>query len=142
MKNSASGPMNTVSPTPVDRTYSTERLATPRGSRSYSSPDTGSRTSHSMTSALRAKNGSTKAVSGSGTSSMSDSSIDWKPATDDPSKPRPSSNTSSVSILIGSEKWCWVPGTSTKRTSKNSAPSSLAMLRTSAGVRATGSPLV
>ena len=50
------------------------------------------------------------AVSGSGIRSMSDSWISWKPRIDEPSKPRPSSKTSSVSSCAGIEKCCIRPG--------------------------------
>ena len=42
---------------------------------------------------MAARNGSMRAVSGSGSSIMSDSWIDWKPRTDEPSNASPSSNT-------------------------------------------------
>ena len=41
------------------------------------------------------------AVFGSGMSSMSDSWISWKPRIDEPSNPKPSSNTSAVSCMGG-----------------------------------------
>ncbi len=47
-----------------------------------------------------------RAVSASGSSIMSDSWIDWKPRTDEPSKARPSSNTLSSNAEAGIEK-CW-----------------------------------
>ena len=45
---------------------------------------------------MAARNGSMRAVSGSGSSIMSDSWIDWKPRTDEPSNASPSSNTLSI----------------------------------------------
>ncbi len=47
------------------------------------------------------RNGSIRAVAGSGSSIMSDSLIDWKPRTDEPSNARPSSNTSSSNAEAG-----------------------------------------
>src|SRR5260370_2596797 len=56
--------------------------------------------------------GSRKAVSGSGSSSMSDSLIFWKPRIEDPSKPMPSVNSSSENSSTGMEKCCHKPGRS------------------------------
>src|SRR3972149_2893085 len=81
-----------------------------------------------------AVNGSMTAVAGSGNSSMSDSSIHWKPRMDEPSKPIPSSKSSSLSSATGIEKCCHRPGTSMKRRSTILAPFSLASLMTSFGV--------
>ena len=74
------------------------------------------------------------AVSGSGIRSMSDSWISWNPRIDEPSKPSPSSKTSSVSSCAGIEKCCIRPGRSQNRTSTISTPSSLTSFRTSPGV--------
>jgi hypothetical protein len=49
-------------------------------------------------------NGSINTVSGSGISSMSETLMDWKPRMEEPSKPMPSSNISSVNASIGIEK--------------------------------------
>ena len=66
---------------------------------------------------MAARNGSMRAVSGSGSSIMSDSWIDWKPRTDEPSNARPSSNTLSSNADAGIEK-CWTtPGRSQNRMS-------------------------
>ena len=75
------------------------------------------------------------AVSGSGIRIMSDSWISWNPRIDEPSNPKPSSNTSSVSCEAGTEKCCIRPGRSQNRRSTISTPSSLISCRTSAGVR-------
>ncbi len=68
---------------------------------------------------------------GSGSSSMSDSWIDWKPRTDEPSNARPSSNTLSSNAEAGMEK-CWTtPGRSQNRMSTYSTFSSLISLKRS-----------
>src|ERR1041385_4637089 len=59
-----------------------------------------------------AQNGSMNAVLGSGIASMSDASIDFQPRIDEPSKPNPSSKTSSVSSAMGQLKCCQVPNVS------------------------------
>src|SRR5258705_4042620 len=69
-----------------------------------------------------AQKGSMNAVAGSGIASMSDASIDFQPRIDDPSKPNPSSNTSSVNSPIGQLKCCHVPNVSTNFTSTILAP--------------------
>ncbi|SHU73009.1 Uncharacterised protein [Mycobacteroides abscessus subsp. abscessus] len=53
----------------------------------------GSCTKKLMFSVLAARKGSTRAVEMSGSRSMSDSWIDWKPRTEEPSNARPSSKT-------------------------------------------------
>src|SRR5438132_7134757 len=65
---------------------------------------------------------------------MSDSWISWNPRIDEPSKPNPSSNASSVSSPIGTEKCCISPGRSQNRRSTICAPAASASLITSAGV--------
>jgi hypothetical protein len=62
---------------------------------------------------------------------MSDSWISWKPRIDEPSNPNPSSNDSSVSSEVGTEKCCISPGRSAKRRSMIWTPRSLIKLRTS-----------
>src|SRR5690242_1466180 len=79
------------------------------------------------------RQGSTKALAGSGKSSMSLSLIAWKPRIDDPSKPSPSLKTSSVSSFNGSEKCCHVPGRSQNFTSTTCTPASRARRITSVG---------
>src|SRR5689334_5225496 len=81
------------------------------------------------------RNGSTTAVDGSGTRSMSDSWISWNPRIDEPSNPYPSSNPSSDNSCAGTEKCCINPGKSQKRKSTTSIPSSCTSRRTSADVR-------
>ena len=55
-------------------------------------------------------NGSSLAVSATGTSSMSDSLIACQPRMEEPSKPKPWSKLSSVSSLTGSVVCCHRPG--------------------------------
>jgi hypothetical protein len=90
-KNSASGPKNAVSATPVDLRWATARFARLRGHREYDSCVIGSITSHRIDSVGVLRNGSITAVAGSGFMSMSDELIARQPATDEPSKPKPSS---------------------------------------------------
>src|SRR5882724_6059230 len=79
------------------------------------------------------KQGSTNALAGSGSSSMSLSLMAWKPRIDEPSNPKPSVNVSSSSSFNGIEKCCQVPGRSVNRTSMICTPASLARRITSAG---------
>src|SRR6267154_2147954 len=79
------------------------------------------------------KQGSTNALAGSGSSSMSLSLIAWKPRIDEPSNPRPSVNVSSSSSFKGIEKCGQVPGRSVNRTSTTCTPASFARRITSAG---------
>src|SRR6478672_5954689 len=95
MKNSASGPKYAVSAMPVDLRYETARFARLRGSRAYGSCVIGSITSQRIDSVGVFRNGSSVAVDGSGFISMSDELIARQPATDEPSKPKPSSMPSS-----------------------------------------------
>ena len=64
-----------------------------------------------------AAKGSKNAVSGCGTTIMSLSLIACQPRMLEPSKPRPSSNTSSVSLFTGTVKCCQTPGKSMNRKS-------------------------
>src|SRR5208283_3511993 len=80
-----------------------------RGSRSYGSLVSGSYTSQERDSVGLAANGSMKAVAGSGKTSMSDELIALQPRIDEPSKPRPSVKTDSVSSETGTAKCCQVP---------------------------------
>src|SRR2546427_7151150 len=93
-------------------------------------------TSHVSASVGTWRQGSTNALAGSGTKSMSLSLIAWNPRIDEPSNPTPSANTASVSSLSGSEKCCQVPGRSVNRTSTICTPASFALRITSAGVGA------
>src|SRR5215471_7377668 len=85
MKNSGSGPKYAVSPMPVDLRYASARLASERGSRSYPLPSIGSITSQVMFSVVSSVNGSILAESASGESSMSEASIPFQPAIEEPS---------------------------------------------------------
>src|SRR6266705_5733695 len=78
--------------------------------------------------------GSTKAVVGSGTTSMSLSWISWKPRIDEPSNPMPSSRVLAFTALGGTEKCCHTPGKSVNRKSIIWTFSSLIALRTSSTV--------
>src|SRR5882762_6562684 len=89
--------------------------------------------SHVRESVGTSKHGSTNALPGSGSSSMSLSLIAWKPRIDEPSNPRPSVNVSSSSSFKGIEKCCQVPGRSVNRTSTTCTPASFARRITSAG---------
>src|SRR6185503_14722599 len=81
-----------------------------------------------------AQNGSIKAVLASGMASMSEASMDFHPRMDDPSKPKPSVNTSSVNSAMGQLKCCQVPKVSTNFTSTILAPCFLASSITPFGV--------
>src|SRR6266850_3492975 len=83
-----------------------------------------------------AQKGSMKAVAGSGMASMSEASMDFQPRMLEPSKPKPSSKTSSVSSPMGQEKCCQVPKVSTNFTSTILDPCFLAISRTPLGVPA------
>src|SRR5258706_12740548 len=95
MKNSASGPKYGVSATPVDLRCAMARLASERGQREYDSCVIGSTTSHRIDSVGVLRNGSSTAVVTSGRINMSDELIARQPATELPSKPKPSSMPSS-----------------------------------------------
>src|SRR5580698_4222328 len=105
-----------------------------RGSRVYGSPVSGSCTKNVRFSVLCWRNGSTTAVDGSGSSSMSDSWICWKPRIEEPSNMRPSVKTFSPKLLTGRVKCCTVPGRSQNRTSTNSISSAAMKLRTSSAL--------
>src|SRR5215216_5469060 len=85
-----------------------------------------------------AQNGSMKAVAGSGMASMSEASIDFQPRMDEPSKPNPSSKTSSVNSPIGQLKCCQVPKVSANLTSTILAPCLRAMSMTLRAVAGLG----
>ena len=84
-------------------------------------------------------NGSRNAVSGCGTTSMSLSLIACQPRMLEPSKPRPSSNTSSSSLFTGIVKCCQIPGKSMNRRSTALTSFSRHSAKTSLGF--TASPL-
>ena len=78
-----------------------------------------------MFSVLCSRNGSTMAVVTSGSRSMSDSWISWKPLIDDPSNISPSVSVSSSKFSTGNVKCCMTPGRSQNRTSTNCTSFSL-----------------
>ena len=98
--------------------------ATLRGSRLYGSPVNGSTIAKFIASVFSVRNGSTKAVFGSGISFMSDSWIAWNPRIEDPSNISPSVNSAAPNALAGTVKCCITPGRSQKRTSMNCTLSS------------------
>src|SRR6266850_8234287 len=87
-----------------------------------------------------AQKGSMKAVAGSGMASMSEASMDFQPRMLEPSNPKPSSKTASVSSPTGTLKCCQVPKVSTNLTSTILAPSFLA--RSMAALPVLGLPLL
>src|ERR1700722_14029795 len=105
-----------------------------RGSLEYGAPVSGSWTKNVRFSVLCWRNGSTIAVDGSGSSSMSDSWICWNPRIDEPSNIRPSVKTLSPKLLAGTVKCCTVPGRSQNLTSTNSIFSDAMKLRTSSAL--------
>ena len=82
---------------------------------------------------MRRRNGSIRAVAGSGSSVMSDSWIDWKPLIDEPSKAMPAASESTVTVPAGTVRWFMMPGRSQNRMSKTSTSLSL-MYSTSSSV--------
>src|SRR5881397_707700 len=86
-----------------------------------------------MLSVVSSVNGSMRAESGSGESSMSDASIPFQPAIDEPSKAWPLSNLSWVNTFAGTWTCCSLPRVSVKRRSTNLTSLSLIVLSTSAG---------
>ena len=83
-----------------------------------------------------AQKGSMKAVAGSGMANMSEASMLFQPRMLEPSKPKPSSKTSSVNSLMGTVKCCQVPKVSTNFTSTILAPCLRAVSMTDFGVMA------
>src|SRR6185436_6570659 len=81
-----------------------------------------------------AQKGSMKAVAGSGMASMSEASMDFQPRMDEPSKPKPSVKTSSLSSAVGTLKCCQVPKVSTNLMSTILAPCCLARSMADLGV--------
>ncbi len=116
---------------PLPRRYSSAFLAMLRGSLLYGSPVSGSCTKNVRFSVLCVRNGSTTAVDGSGSSSMSDSWISWKPLIDEPSNMSPSVKTRSSNAAAGTVKCCIVPGRSQNLTSTNCTSASAMYRRTS-----------
>src|SRR6185369_10697339 len=134
MKNSGSGPKYETSPTPVFLRYASAFFAMFRGSRLYSSLVIGSTMLQVSDNVGFTMKGSITAVAGSGMASMSDALIGCQPRIDEPSRPEPSSKSSSFSSLVGMVKCCQVPSRSQNFKSTASALFSLANLSTSFGV--------
>ena len=74
------------------------------------------------------------AVLGSGMSCMSDASMPFQPATEEPSKAWPAENLSSSKALIGTVTCCSLPRVSVNRKSTNLTSFSLTSFSTSATV--------
>src|SRR6266567_2673584 len=87
-----------------------------------------------IVSVVSLQNGSTNAVSGTGSTSMSDSLIACQPRIDEPSKPSPSSKTPSSRASAGMVKCCHSPGKSVKRRSTALTSRSRIKAKTSLGV--------
>ena len=105
---------------PVPRRYSWALRAMLRGSRLYGWPVSGSCTKNVRFSVGCWRNGSSTAVAGSGSSSMSDSWICWNPRIDEPSNISPSVKTFWSKDSVGTVKCCIVPSRSQNLTSTNS----------------------
>src|SRR5437867_5978505 len=114
----------------------------PRGSRLYASLVPVSAMVQVSDSVGTAQNGSINAVCASGIASMSEASMLFQPRMLEPSKPRPLTNTSSVSSLLGTLKCCQVPKVSTNFTSTILAPCFLAISITLLGVAAVFAVLI
>ena len=78
--------------------------------------------------------GSSRALTGSGINSMSEASIPFQPAIDEPSNAWPFSNLSMVKYLAGTVTCCSLPRVSVKRRSTNFTSFSLISLMTSVAV--------
>src|SRR6266849_5533283 len=87
-----------------------------------------------IVSVVSLQNGSRKAVSGCGITSMSDSLIACQPRIEEPSKPRPSWKVDSSRWCGGMVKCCQVPGKSQNRRSMALTSFSRMSVRTSFGV--------
>src|SRR6267142_3728731 len=94
---------------PVDLRYFSAFCAMKRGSREYCSLVMGSTMLQISDSVGAFMKGSITAVSGSGTTSMSLAWMGIQPRMDEPSNPRPSSKTDSVSSEMGTLKCCQSP---------------------------------
>ena len=134
MKNPASGPKLAVSAMPVRFTRSSVFCAMWRGSREYFSCVIESTMLQIIDSVVLAPNGSSTAVPGSGTTSMSLAWIACQPRMLEPSNPGPSSQMSGVAWLTGMVKCCQVPGKSPNLRSMTWTSLSLTSLRTSCWV--------
>src|SRR6185437_3265944 len=89
----------------------------------------GSSTSQVITICLCAANGSIKALSGSGISTMSDSAMPFHPAIEEPSNILPSSKVASSIVCAGKLTWCCTPRMSAKRRSTKATFSSFRVFR-------------
>jgi hypothetical protein len=87
-----------------------------------------------MISVDSSKNGSMLAVAGSGISNMSEASMPFQPAMDEPSKAWPLLNLSSSKCDTGTVTCCCLPRVSVKRKSTNLTSLSFTMVMTSATV--------
>ena len=102
-----------------------------RGSRSYISPVEGSSTSQKIAMVVCAKKGSMWAVGGSGISVMSEASMPFQPAIEEPSKAKPSANMPSLTIEPSAVTCCILPLVSVKRRSRNLTSLSFIIFSTS-----------
>src|SRR3990172_130570 len=102
-----------------------------RGSRSYISPVEGSSTSQKIAVVVWAKNGSMCAVGGSGIRVMSEASMPFQPAIEEPSKAKPSANMPSLTHEPSAVTCCILPLVSVKRRSTNFTSLSFIILSTS-----------
>src|SRR5262249_13983545 len=102
-----------------------------RGSRSYISPVEGSSTSQNTAMVVWAKNGSICALAGSGISVMSEASMPFQPAIEEPSKAYPSANIPSLTHEPSAVTCCIFPLVSVKRRSRNFTSLSFIILSTS-----------
>src|SRR3989338_4856145 len=107
-----------------------------RGSRSYALPSDGSTTSQFMMMVVSSKKGSMLAVLGSGMSNMSDASMPFQPAMEEPSNAWPEVNLSSSKCETGTVVCCCLPRVSVKRKSTNLTSFSFTIFITSATVLA------
>src|SRR5438270_10141866 len=119
---------------PVDFRYFCALPMMLRGSREYGSLVMGSKMLQINDKVGYCVNGSIFAVVGSGTSSMSEALIGCQPRIDEPSRPKPSSNESSLSCGMVTVVCCQMPGRSMNFRSTNFAPCFSANLRTSLAV--------
>src|SRR3546814_10123126 len=108
------------SATPLVLRNASARLAMPRGSRVYACIVVGSSTSQVSTRVGSAVNGSRNAVSGSGSSTMSDWWMPRQPEMLEPSNILPSSNSVGSMNDLGKVTWCCTQRMSEKHRSKNS----------------------
>src|SRR3954462_7075733 len=118
---------------PVDLRYFSALRAMLRGSREYGSLVIGSMMLQVSDTVGMLQNGSMRAVPGSGTISMSEALIGCQPRIDEPSRPKPSSNDSSLSCEMVTVVCCQMPGRSMNFRSTILTPFFSANLMTSLG---------